>query len=513
MAEQQISNTTANKRIARNSIFLSIRMVIVLGITLYTTRAILQLLGVEDYGVYNVVCGFVSMFTFLNTSLSNGIQRFFNYELGKNGIDGAKRVYNTSLLIQILLAVIIIIITEALGLWYLYNKMVIPESRMVAAQWIFQFSVLSFMFIIIQAPYSAAVMAHEKMDFFAAVSILDALLKLLIVFIIPFFSGDNLTIYGLLIALISIFDFICYLVYSKKHFDEIKLESKFDKELFKSMMRFSGWNTFGSFSGIMKEQGINLVINLFFGPIVNAARGVSTQVNSGLQGFVSTITTPVRPQVIQSYARGDVDRTMHLTYSISKLSCMFLYMMALPIICEIDYILKLWLGGNVPENTNKFVIIVILISFLNNLNSAVSGVVHASGKMKAYQLSTSLLALLCIPLSYFALKMGGSADLALWMVFITMAITQTVALMVLKTIVQYRLKDYFIKVISPIVSVALTTFWIPSLITSTFQEGLLRLCIVFITSVLLVSISVLFMGLNRGERTLIFQMISNKINK
>lgn len=515
LAKPPASNniSQSNARIARNSIFLSVRMVIVLCINLYTTRAVLALLGVEDYGIYNVVCGFVSMFTFLNTSLSNGIQRFYNYELGKNGLDGARKVFNTARIIQIALIIIVIIVAETVGLWYLCNKMVIPESRFAAALWIYQFAIVSFVFVIVQAPYTAAVMAHERMDFFAVVSVLDAVLKLAIIFIIPILKNDNLIVYGLCLSLISVFDFLCYLIYAKVNFTEIKIEKHFERQLFRDMLGFSGWNIFGSFSGVIKEQGINLVFNWFFGPVVNAARGVAMQVNSGLQGFVSTITTPVRPQVIQSYAQGNVDRTMNLTYSISKLSCMFLYLMALPVICEIDFILRLWLGSNIPQHTNTFVVIIILISFINNLNGAVSGVVHASGKMKTYQLSTSFTSFLCIPLSYLMLKFGFAPEWALWIVFATMVATQTVSLIVLKTIVSFKISEYLKRTILPLFLVIISTFWIPLIIRVCMVEGWLRFVLVVISSLATCALSVYFIGFNKSERVLVNNMIINKLKR
>ena len=234
------NSTSANKRIAKNSLFLSIRMVIVLVISLYTTRIVLKVLGVEDYGVYNVVCGFVSMFAFLNTSMSNGIQRFFNYEYGKNGEEGANRVYCTAVIIQAILALIIVILTESFGLWYLHNKMVIPDDRMFAAEWIFQLSILSFIFIIMQAPYTAAVMAHERMDFYAVINVFDAILKLGIVFLLPYVSIDVLIMYGILMTGISVVNFILYYIYCKKQFSEIKFRRTKGNSLFKSMLGFSG---------------------------------------------------------------------------------------------------------------------------------------------------------------------------------------------------------------------------------------------------------------------------------
>lgn len=496
-------SSSNNKRIAKNSIYMAIRMVFVLAITFYTTRVILDMLGVEDYGVYNVVCGFVSMFAFLNTSMSNGIQRFFNFELGKNGENGANKVYNTALLIQFILAIVIIILTESLGIWYLNNKMVIPPDRMFAAKWIFQFSILSFLFIIMQAPYTAAVMAHERMDFYAAVSVLDAVLKLAIVFAIPLFPGDKLIVYGALFTLISVLNFILYFIYCKRNFPEIKIKRFFEKTLFRSMLGFSGWNIFGSLSGVMKEQGINLVLNLFFGPIVNAARGVASQINGGLQSFVSNITMPVRPQVVQSYARGEYERTMNLTYSVSKLSCCFLYLCALPVALEIDYILKIWLGDSVPEHTNTFVILIILTSFVNNLNAAISGVIHASGKMMVYQTVTSAISIMCVPTAYLGLKLGSSPEFALLMVFCWATISQIASIIILKSIISYSMKDYFRKVIWPLFALIVLTIWPSYFVRLILDEGILRFLVVGFVSVFVSMLGIYFIALNKSEKELI----------
>lgn len=506
-------NSSSNKRIAKNSIFMAIRMVFVLGLTLYTTRVVLSILGVEDYGVYNVVCGFVSMFAFLNTSMSNGIQRFFNFELGKNGEEGANKVYITALLIQLILAIVIIALTESFGMWYLHNKMVIPSDRLFAAEWIFQFSILSFLFLIMQAPFNAAVMAHERMDFYAIVSVLDALLKLAIVYAIPFFPGDKLIVYGILFAFISVLNFFLYYIYCYRNFSEIRIHRFFDKSLFKSMLGFSGWNIFGSLSGVMKEQGINLVLNLFFGPVVNAARGVAHQVNGGLQSFVSNLTIPVRPQVVQSYAQGQTDRTMRLTYSISKLSCCCLFIVALPILVEIDYVLKIWLGNNIPEHTPVFILIVVLTSFLSNLNSAVSGVVHASGKMKWYQVIGGSLGILSVPVAYIVLHFGGTPESALWVVFGMMTIIQVASLLILKSIIEYSLIDYFKRVIIPIVAVISTSFWVPLIPHVIMSEGIVRFMIVCMVSITFIAVDIFFIGLNKSERNLVQQLVLKKCTK
>lgn len=497
-----------NKRIARNTLFLTIRMVFVLGLTLYTTRIVLKELGVIDYGIYNVVCGFISMFAFLNISMSNGIQRFFNFELGKNGKDGANRVYNTALIIQLLLVLILLLTTESVGVWYINYKMMIPFERLFAANWIFQSSLLSLIFIIMQAPYTAAVMAHERMDFYAVISVLDAVLKLAITFMIHIFIGDRLILYGILMAFISIVNFIIYYIYCKHNFVEIKWHKKFSKNLFKSMLGFSGWNIFGSFSGMMKEQGINLVLNFFYGPVVNAARGIAVQINSGLHSFVNNIVIPVRPQIIQSYAAGNIDRTINLTYSISKLSCFCLYLISLPILYNVNWILTIWLGDNIPENTNVFVIVVILISFLNNLNATSSIVVHATGKMKLYQLSTSFSALLAIPLSYIGLKKGLPPVFAFWMVFFTMILAQIIAVVVLGKLINISLRNYLKKIILPIVEVILLTSWLPYILAINQLDGCLRFIITTIASLVTTSIVIYSIGLNVQEKGLIKDFVN-----
>ena len=502
-------NSDSNKRIAKNSVFLSIRMFIVLGITLYTTRKILQILGVEDYGIYNVVCGFVSMFAFLNVSMSNGIQRFFNYEYGRHGKVGANQVYCTAVIIQLVLSVIVIFLAESIGLWYLHNKMVLPVERMYAAEWIFHFSILSFVVGIMQAPFTAAVMAHENLGFYAVVNVIEVILRLGIVILLPYLCYDHLISYGFLMSIISVISLLFYYVYCKRNFDEIKFHYHFYRELFLSMLGFSSWNLFGSLSILMKEQGINLVINFFFGPVVNAARGVASQVNSGVQSFVTNITMPVRPQVIQSYAKGEIARTMHLTYSISKLSCCFLMMMGIPVAFEIDYILDLWLGENVPMHTGTFTIIILLSSMINNLNAATSGVVHATGVMKDYQLWGSLISMTSVPISFFLLEIYSIPEIPLIAVVICSALGHYVCLLVVKRLVGMPLMEYFKEVVSPILLVMLPSLAIIFPIHFYMENGFLRLCMVTIICTLSV-ISILYaFALNKDERKLFNQVIIN----
>lgn len=502
-SELRMNQSSNNKRIAKNTIYLSIRMLFVLLLGFYTTRVTLKALGVDDFGIYNVVCGFVSMFTFFNTSMSNGVQRFFNFELGKNGIDGARRAYVTSLVVQVLLLIVIVLLTETFGLWYLHNKMVIPPERFVAAQWIFHLSVLSFVLIIMQVPFNAAIMAHEHMNFYAFIGVIDAILKLVIVILIPFADVDRLVLYGFLLMLISLLNFVLAYIYARSHFEEIRIRPLFNKGLFKSMLSFSGWNLFGSFSGMMREQGLNMILNLFWGPVVNAARGVAYQVTSGLQGFVVNLSTAIRPQIVQSYAQGNSTRAINLMFSLSKFSIAVLYIIAYPILLEINYVLDLWLGGDVPDYTASFVLIVVLITFLNNMNASLSAVVHATGKMCKYQVISSLITLSSLPIAYCSLKLGYSPNSVFWVSFVFTFLMQIASLLILRSIISFSLSKYVKRVIFPFIFFVSISFPVPLIPHYMLCDGFLRLFVVSIVSISISLLSFYCVGLDNNEKILV----------
>lgn len=492
-----------NKRIARNTVLMAIRMVIVLAINLYATRLVLSALGVVDYGIYTVVCGVVSMFGFLNTAMSNGIQRFYNFEMGKVGDVGITRVYSTSLRIQIIVAILVLIATEIVGVWYLNNKMILPEERLSAAFWVMQYSILSLVIIILQVPYVSYIIAREKLDFYAMMSVANAFLTFLAALLLSSISFDKLITYGFFLFVIHVLFFLAYYIYSKKISVNLIFEKKTDSAFLKEMISFSGWNLLGTFVGVGKEQGTDIILNFFFGPVVNAARGVANQVNGGLQSLVSNLSISVRPQVTKSYAEGNIDRTMNLTFSISKISCVILYMFSLPIILEIDFILNIWLGDNIPEHTQNFILIIVATSFLNNLNSAISGVVHSSGKMKKYQIVGAVLTLFSIPAMYFVLKFGGTPEMALWVLFVSMFIVQIGALLVLKTIVDYSILSYLRKVVFPFLGTILVSIFFSLFIMHVMAEGFFRFAVVTIVSLISVPLATYFIALTKTERNII----------
>lgn len=500
--------TANNKRIAKNTLFMSVRMVIVLLITLYTSRVILDILGVVDYGIYNVVAGFVAMFTFLNTSLSNGIQRFYNFELGRNGITGAKKVFNTAFFIQVLLALIIVIPTEIIGLWYLHNKMVIPVERMVSAEWVFQFALLTFVMHIVQVPYTASVMAHERMDFYAIMSITNALLTLGSTFLIDVIEVDGLILYGFFLFIISFISLILYMFFCRKSFSEIRFKFYGDKTLFKEMLSFSGWNIFGTLGQMLKDQGVSLVLNLFFGPIVNAARGIANQVNGALQSFVGNITIPVRPQIVQSYSQNNIERSLNLTYTISKLSSFVLLIIALPIIFEIDFILKIWLGENIPTHTSAFIIIIVINAFVLNLNSAISGLVHATGKMQTYQLSGGTISIISVIVVYIVLYIGGYAEYALMAVVMLDVLRQIIAVFILKRLIpKFSINQYFRKVCLPLFMLILLCPIAPLMLYVNMHDDFLRFILVVFMSVFSAISCIYLFCLNRDEKKMVKQLV------
>ena len=504
-----------NKRIAKNTILLAIRQVIVMVIALYVSRITLQVLGVDDFGIYNVVCGFVSMFTFLNAAFTTGIQRFYNYEYGKNGKEGANRVFVDAVLVQIALSIIIVFLLESIGIWYMYEKMVVPEDRFNAAMWVFQISVVSTVVMMLQVPYNAAILAHEKMDFFALLSILNQILKLIIVIVLQYMSGDKLILYGILFLGVTIVDLLLNLIYAHAKFDEINIKVKIDKPLLKQMFSFSGWNIFGKFTYVMREQGLNMVLNLFFGPAVNAARGLAFQITSALNGFVSNISVAVKPQLTQAFAQGDSHRTFSLFFSVSKLGYAILLLLALPVCLDIDFILDFWLGkGAAPEYTGVFIILVVVIALIDTLGSQISFVIHATGIMMKYQLVTGVVELFIVPLAYMVLRLGANPTSVFIVSILINASNLLVSLWILKGIVDFSMRQYILKILVPLTLFSIVAIIVPTGIRFILTQGWIRLIILLIVSTMSILVSFYYVGLNKQERLLVcdyVQLLKNKI--
>ena len=472
-------------------------------VTLYTTRVLLQVLGIEDYGIYNVVCGFVTMFGFLNTSLSQGIQRYYNYELGTSNIDGLKSVYKISLIIQSLLAFTLLIIIELVGFFWFEYKIEISQERLWVAKWIFQFSVCSLIIGILQVPYSAMIMAFERMNYYAIVSIIDAILKLLMVLILPYISYDKLLFYGILNILISIFNFLFYYIYYKCHLNLGRDHLVFKRTLFKSMLSFSGWNTLGSLSSVAKNQGLNILLNSYFGAIINAAYGISAQIMSAIQQFSLNIIIAFRPQMVTAYSQGNYTRVKSMMYAMSKITFILIYMISVPIIIEIDTILKLWLGNNIPEYANTLSVLAIISILLFNFNTPITQVIHAIGKMKKYQITTSIITLSIIPFSMLLLHLGMTPNTVYWVTIFIALINQVIALKILHSLFDFSYKEYTFKVVLPCLLIAILNISIPYYVCSLFTSSIIRLITVCFTSVLVTIITSYHIALDKSEKEVI----------
>lgn len=501
-----------NKKIAKNTIILAVQQALSLVVALYTSRVILRSLGIEDFGIFNVIAGFVTMFAFLNTSMNNAIQRFYNYEYGKNGEEGAKMVFNNALVIQLVLSVIVLFLLETIGLWYLNNRLVLPEDRFYSAFWVYQFSSFSLLFVIMQIPFSAAITAHERMLCFASVSILDSILKLIVAIFINHVSGDRLLIYGFLVFLINVSDFFIYAIYAIRNFSEIGLKKIPDWGSLIQMLTFSGWNFFGSFAGVAKEQGVNLILNNFFGPLVNAARGIAYQVSGALKSFVSTVMISGRPQLTQSYAQNNFSRTVQLMFSLSKASFLILLIFSIPIMFNIDYILHIWLSTDLPKDTGIFVNLVIVMSLIEAFSPPVSFVVHASGKMAKYQLVNSFITLLIIPVSYIILRFGVDAVSVFWLGIFFQLLCQVSSLLILKGIIMYSILEYLKCVIIPLLYVVVFSSFAVWFSCELFDGGFFRLMCTTIASTCCIMVSSYFFVLGTNEKLIIKAMI-NRILK
>lgn len=495
--------TEANNRIAQNTLYLYIRLIFVLVVSLYTSRVVLNALGVVDFGVYNVVAGFVSMLALLSTSLTNSVQRFYNFEIGKNGREAIQKVYISSLYIQIIIALIIFILAETIGVWYIENKMVYPLEREPAVYIVFQSSVVALLLTVMQIPYTAAIIAHERINFYAIVGVLDVVLKLIIAVIISHYSSDRLVVYGILIASVSLIDFVCYYLYSKKHFTALTYKRKFYKETFKEMLSFSGWHALNGFSQTIKNQGVNMIMNYFLGPVVNAARGISYQIKSALLGFVMNITTAAQPQMIESYSNGDIGRSERLLFSVSKLVFLSLFIVVLPLIFHIDLVLRLWLGPNIPDYTEVFTILVLIITLVDILMTPITIMINAKGQIGLYNLCISIIELLTLPLAYYILKIGLEPQYVFVMSLVLSIIAVLISLVIMQIKTDVRLIRYAANVLIPLFKTIIPSTIVVFILYYLNVDGLAYSITTFVVIMMTVVFCGYFLSLSSSERGLI----------
>ena len=402
------NNISSNKRIAKNTILLYLRMLVMMAIGLFTSRVILHALGATDLGINNVIGGLVGMFSFFNGTLASASQRFITFALGKGDFRELRKTFSLSFAFHALLGIFIFLLLETVGLWFLYNKMVIPADRMNAAFWLLQFSAISSLVSVTQVPYDDCIIAHEKMDIYAYFSIFDVVFKLGNTFLVWWYDGDKLILFGLLGLLEGLLMLIIYRTYSIRHFKEAHLEFTWDKVLAKSMLTFSGWNVMGTLAGTLSSQGLSLLMNTFLGPVVNAAMGICGSINGYVMAFVGNFQTASNPQITKDYADGEWERMNSLVYNTAKFSGYIVLYLAIPIIINIHLILKLWLGYGIPQYTAEFTQIILVQNVIFTMSRPLVTEMHAIGKLKVPSLGNGTVLLLILPVSYILLRLGFS---------------------------------------------------------------------------------------------------------
>lgn len=420
-----------------------------MGVSFYMSRVVLQILGIEDLGIYNVVGGIVTMMSFMNSSLNITTQRFLNYEMGKGRLENLSKVFSMSYWSYTIIAAIVLLVCETIGLWFFYNYLNIPENRLDAAFWVYQFSVLSFVINLLTVPYTSTIIAHERMGIYAYISIGDAILKLGLVFALNYINYDKLWLYGFMMLLVTLFIWICNWIYCRMQFEECKLRLMWDNDLFKKLLSFSGWNAFGAVASSVDNQGVNILINMFFNPSLNGARAIAYQVRIAVNSFAANFLTAVRPQLFKSYAEGRLDYMYKLIYSSSKFSIYLLLIFILPLLFNTEFVLNLWLGEVTPAMVTFTQLVLIGIP-INTCFPTLANVSQATGKVKWYQIGASVVFLM-IPISTYVLyKLGFGVEWAFIMAIVFDIIGLVVRLLMLKIDMQFPIMTYLRKVIYPV---------------------------------------------------------------
>ena len=491
--------SSANKRIAKNTLVLYVRMLFTMGISLFTSRVILQTLGVEDYGISSVVGGVISMFTFINAAMVSSTQRYLNFELVRDDANQLRSVFSTSLQIHALIALAIIVLSETVGLWFLNEKLVIPDARMTAAMWVYQCSILSCAVSIMSTPYNAVIVAHEKMSAFAYISILDVSLKLLVVYLLVVLPFDKLIILAILNLLVQLFIRYIYTLYCHRYFPESYFQFRFNKTLFKEMFGFAGWSFWGNLAAILYTQGLNMMLNIFFGPIVNAARGIAVQVQSAVQQFVGGFQTALNPQITKNYASNNLPQMHSLMFRSARFSFLLLFFLSLPVLMETNFILTLWLK-TVPDDAVIFTQIMICISLIYTTANPCIIANQATGKVKIYQMVVGGILLLILPISYVVLKLGAPAYSVFIVHFCIESLAQFSRMYMLRKLIHLPLWQYMKNIYIPIVSTVVIAIILPLVVRMQVAEGWLRFLAVGFTCVLSVGASSYFIGFTKQER-------------
>ena len=499
-------NSSNSKRIAQNTILLYVRMLFLMLVSLYTSRVILNALGIEDYGIYNVVGGIVTMFSVLSGSLSAAISRFITFELGTGDSEKLKKIFSSSVTIQIGLALIITILAETIGLWFLNAKMVIPENRMVAANWCYQFSIITFAINLISLPYNAAIIAHERMSAFAYISILEALGKFVVAWCIVISPIDRLIFFAAMVAVMAWFIRVIYTWYCKRHFYECSYHFIYDYNLLRQMFGFAGWNFIGASSAVMRDQGANIILNLFFGPTVNAARAVAMKVSTVITSFINNFMTALNPQITKSYANGDHDYMFKLIYQGARLSFYILLLLCLPVILNTHFILVSWLKL-VPEHTVLFVQLILIFAMSESISNPLVTAMLATGNIRNYQIVVGGLQMMNLPIAYCCLRWGAIPESVVIVAILISQCCLAARLLMLRGMIGLKIRDYLQHVYFNVIIVAIVSFIIPAIVTQYLSKSFITFLTISVISVVCTLVAELYIGCKKEERELLYTQI------
>lgn len=496
-----------HKRIAKNSLFLYLQMAIRMIVSLYTTRVVLHALGADDFGINNVVAGFVAMFGFISNTMSASAQRFFACELGLGNRRKLNQYFNMTLLCYVIISVLLIVIIEIVGLWFVNYKMVIPSGRTSAANWVFQFAVIAVVFRMLVVPYWAMILAYEKMIAFAIVGLSDSCIILVGAFLLNNYSGDRLIAYSALLSVVALFHFLFYLFFGKKTTrGAVRIHFFWNKSMFVELISYSGWSLFWTLANVVRSQGINVLLNVFFGARLNAARGIAYQVNSAVQQFVDSFYQAVRPQIMKQTAKKENNKMMNLTFTTSRISFYMMILVVIPILVKTPYILFLWLK-DFPEYTVEFTRLVVVIAMIDSLGLPLTTSVCATGKIKWFHICIGGILILNLPISYILLRQGWEPQIVFVISIVASILAQTVRVIFMKNIFKMSLKDYLCSVILKMIFVFSLSFVFSYLLGRAFDNSFLNLCLYVIVSVLVTCLFSYLVGITKREKEVLNKVL------
>ena len=495
-----------SSRIAKNTLALYFRQILIMLVSLYTVRVVLNTLGAEDYGIYNVVAGVVTMFGFLSGAMATASQRFFSFEMGRKSENGLAHIFSVTLTIYAFLSAVIVIFAETLGLWFVCNKLVIPLERLAAAKWIYQCAVISFLFTLMTTPYMSAIIAHENMSIYAYVSIAEAVLKLAVAFVLKIAAADKLILYGVFLLFVAVINTGLYRAYCKKHYKECRFRLLWDKKLFSEMFSYVGWNLFGSSVGVFKNQIVNILLNQFFGSLANAARAIASQVSAAVTSFSQNFSTAIRPQIMKTYAAEEKEECLSLTFRGCRMTFFLMYIFTLPLLLEMPFVLDVWLK-NPPENAVLFARLVLIDALVDSVSYPVMTLAQATGKIKLYQSAVGGILLMNLPASYVCLKCGLPAYSVLVAAICITFIAFVVRLFIVKVLTDFSIRTFLMSVCLPIFAVAVLSAVVPAAARYFIKGEIMNFIGVVFLSVTFASASILFVGMNKSERVSVLNMM------